>query len=234
MTLSREVRAIVAYIESTGLAHRVTSTTGGVHSPTSRHYRRGTGGMGLAVDLAGPRPGDVHAMSAICEALLERAGDLHELIYSGPGIDRLVYRRRLVAPAHYGTKVLRAHRNHVHVSVDRGSFLAPVPPPPTRSVAIAAGPVGPVHDWEGPVKTTMVVINLDDDGNGWVDWPAPFPGRDPVPVAVVALGPSPPHDGYWPEFARATFAAQPRDGNLRVTARGGPPGGVAQCWATCA
>lgn len=50
---SRETDAIVAYLRSTGVSHRVTSIDSGGHTPGSRHYQAGTGGRGLAVDFAG-------------------------------------------------------------------------------------------------------------------------------------------------------------------------------------
>jgi hypothetical protein len=124
--LSKEVESIIAYVASTGLPYRVTSTTGGKHAPSSRHFQDGTDGKGLAVDFAGPKPGDMAAMLKIYRALLERADQLRELIYSGPGADVLVRRRLRVVPMTYGREVLAAHRNHVHVSVDRGTFLQPM------------------------------------------------------------------------------------------------------------
>jgi hypothetical protein len=142
MTPSREVRAIIAFVESTGLPHRVTDIdTPGVHVADSRHYAPGTDGRGLAVDLAGSVPGDTAAMFAIYRALLTQAGNLHELIYWGPGVDVLVRRRVKVVPSAYDPSVLAAHRNHVHVSVDLGTFLEP---------------------WEVPVPDDETLPNLTD------------------------------------------------------------------------
>jgi hypothetical protein len=236
--LSREVEAIIAYLDSTGLPYRVTSTTGGRHAESSRHFQEGTDGKGLAVDFAGPRPMDIPAMLRIYRALLGEYGRLHELIFWVPGEVKILVRRRTkVVPTVYGTKVLEAHRSHVHVSTYLGTFLesrrrslsANLPSAATDSV----GPQGPVHDWEDRVKTTLLTITLDDHGDGWADWD-PALGRDPIPVAVLKQGPSPPEDGYWPEGANLDLSAQPRDGKLRVTARLGPPGGKATAWVTVA
>jgi hypothetical protein len=228
MRISREVESIIAFVASTGVPYRVTSTTEGRHAPNSRHFQDGTDGQGLAVDFAGPKPGDVPAMLRIYRALLAEYAHLHELIFWVPGETKtLVLRRTKRVPTVYGTEVLEAHRSHVHVSTYRGTFLEPHRRPAT------GGPLGPIHDWENNVKTTMVTVALDDHGEGWADWD-PALGRDPIPVAVVKQGPSPPDDGYWPEWATLDLAAQPRDGKIRVVARLGPPGGKAVCWVTVA
>lgn len=121
--LSREVEALIAFVDATGLPHRVTSTIGGRHAPSSRHYADGTDGKGLAVDLAGPERGDTKAMTAIYRVLLTQADQLHELIFWAPGVDTLVRRRTRVVPSVYDPSVLTQHRSHVHVSVDKGVFL---------------------------------------------------------------------------------------------------------------
>lgn len=94
--------------------------------------------------------------------------------------------------------------------------------------------VGAVHDFEeATIKQTMMHIGpLDSDGCGWADW-QPGLGRDPNPVALVLLGPSPPDDrGYWPQQSKVILAAQPRGGALRVTVRNGTPGDTVTCFAT--
>lgn len=84
------------------------------------------------------------------------------------------------------------------------------------------------------MKTTLLQVRLDGNGNGWSDWDPGF-GRDPVPVGVTLLGPSPPDDNsYWDDQADITLAAQPRAGRLRVTARHGPPGVTINAWVSCA
>lgn len=230
MRLSREVEALIAYVASTGIPYRVTSTTGGRHAETSRHYQDGTDGKGLAVDFAGPKPGDTATMLKIYRALLGEYARLHELIFWVPGETKtLVLRRTKRVPGAYATKVLEAHRNHVHVSTYRGTFLEP-----RRTPRAPGGPEGPMYNWEeDAVKTTMLTVTLDEEGNGWSDWD-PALGRDPIPVSVVQQGPSPPDEGYWDDWATTNLSMQPRDGKIRVTTRRGPPGGKAVVWVTVA
>lgn len=122
MRLSREVESLIAYVARSGLPHRVTSTTGGAHSSKSRHYKPGTDGQGLAVDFAGPVPNDKPAMLKIYQLLLPLGPHLHELIFSHEDADILIRDGKRVVPAVYAA-VLPAHRNHVHVSVDLGTFV---------------------------------------------------------------------------------------------------------------
>lgn len=130
MRLSREVEALIAFADSTGIPHRVTSTTGGRHAPNSRHYQAGTDGTGLAIDVAGPGPGDHETMLKLYRVFLQRSYQLQELIFWYPGETRTLVRRRVkVVPDVYGPKVLEAHRNHVHVSVAVGTFLEPLRSP---------------------------------------------------------------------------------------------------------
>lgn len=49
MPESPELKALRRYMDSSGVPHRVTSTTSGVHASTSYHYRKGTNGDGLAM-----------------------------------------------------------------------------------------------------------------------------------------------------------------------------------------
>jgi hypothetical protein len=123
VTLSREVQALIAYVDATGLGYRVTSTYR--KGDPARHGMKGTGGDGLAVDFAGPKPGDTKAMFAIYRALLPQAYRLRELIFWAPGVDVLVRRRVRVVPGVFDPSVLAAHRDHVHASVDVGTFLEP-------------------------------------------------------------------------------------------------------------
>lgn len=122
MRLSREVEALIAYMAASGLPHRVTSTTGGKHAETSRHYMPGTDGQGLAVDFAGSQPMDKPAMLAIYRALLMVGPQLRELIFTHHDADILIRRGQRVVPAVYAG-VLASHVNHVHVSVNKGTFV---------------------------------------------------------------------------------------------------------------
>lgn len=127
MALSREVSALIALIRSFGLPHRITDiNTPGVHGATSRHYAEGTDGLGLAVDAAWVvpywgAPAEARAgMLAICAALEPHEHLLHELICS-----------HLPYSVKDGRRVPRYavsdHWDHIHLSVDRGVFVAPVP-----------------------------------------------------------------------------------------------------------
>lgn len=134
--LSREDRALIAYIGASGVPHRVTTTTN--HSQLtnagykSRHVMVGTDGMGLAIDVAGPTAGrDTSALRAIFDAFLRVEHELHELIYAGAPFN--IKNGRRVAPY-----AVRDHHDHVHVSVDRGVFVAwPAPQPEEDDVTPA-------------------------------------------------------------------------------------------------
>lgn len=104
--------------------------------------------------------------------------------------------------------------------------------PPAQPATMAPAPV---HDYEeAATKTTMMHIGpLDSSGKGWADW-QPGLGRDPVPVAVTLLGPSPPDDGYWDTQSKVQLSAQPRGGALRVVVRGGTPGDTVTAFVTIA
>lgn len=134
MKLSREVEDIIVYLADSGVPHRITST----YRPgdEARHGMAGTDGDGLAVDFAGPARGDVDAMMRIYMAFMLVAPQLRELIFwdGGTRVKLLVRRGNLVVPTVYA-KVLPDHRDHVHVSVDQGTFLqwpkeAPMPDNP--------------------------------------------------------------------------------------------------------
>lgn len=106
--------------------------------------------------------------------------------------------------------------------------------PPLESPGSARQP-GPVHDYEeAATKTAMLHIGpLDSNGRGWADW-QPGLGRDPIPVALTLLGPSPPDDGYWENQSSVQASAQPRGGALRVVIRNGKPGDTVTLYATVA
>lgn len=244
--MSRETAALIAYVKAKAPEAIVTATLGryispanpcSPHSAGSLHCADATDGKGLAVDWGG----DEAAQAAVFHALEPVAAQLAELIHNGSGITRAVKNGAWVNPlVVYGATVWAAHTNHTHSAVPKGTFLVPPEPQPAAvSVAAQLAPAPPtvpaaVHDFEeSTVKQTMVHVGpLDKDGNGWADW-QPGLGRDPNPVGLVLLGPSPPDDaGYWPGQAKVTLAAQPRGGALRVTVRNGTPGDTITCFAT--
>lgn len=134
MTTSREVQAIVGYVEASGLPYRVTDIDGPGHAPGSYHYAQGTDGAGLAVDFGGVTPGvtptTAAQMAAVYRELLNVAGQLAELIYSGADLDgrpvliAVKNGRRVDGASFFGPVTWKDHFDHVHVAVPRGTFLS--------------------------------------------------------------------------------------------------------------
>ena len=129
--ISDEDKALIRYMELSGVPHRVTCT---VNHPTntnagypSYHRLPGSNGLGLAVDFAGRSAGrDSQELAAIFFALEHEAHSLHELIYAGPQVDHNIKDGRRVA------KYASAdHHDHVHVSVKKGVLLIPPHSTPT-------------------------------------------------------------------------------------------------------
>lgn len=142
---SLEVRALRAL--SAHIGARITDTiTPGVHSDNSFHYADGTGGEGLAIDLA-----EKSGPSSLTPGLARIAADVARLI--GPACAELIYAwgpsLRNGRPFQYSAATLAAHRNHVHVAVNKGFRWAPpvteVRPmfsPPLQIVAALDAPTG--------------------------------------------------------------------------------------------
>jgi hypothetical protein len=220
--MSRETDALIQYLRDSTVPFQVTSINTGGHAPHSRHFQVGTGGIGLAVDLAGPvgQATDRRAMRAGFEALFRVPEQLHELIYEGP--EFCVHAGRKVnGVAVYGQTTMNAHRNHVHVSVDKGRFVrwpgdngAVAGPGPLRVTEVLH------HDFPGGedmlVRHDYDVAKLDERGNGWLELDL----RPDQVVSLVVNGSYPPADGYWnlPVLGR-----QDRAGKTVVTITEGPP-----------
>lgn len=240
--MSKETDCLIQYVKAIVPDAVVSGTLGhyvskdnpcSPHTALSLHCADGTDGKGLAVDWGGTET----QRAAAFNALRPVAKQMAELFHNGSGITQVVkngqWRDGL---ATLGAKTWAAHENHTHSAVLKGTFLTPaVVLPPVAHVETV--PI-PVHDFEElAVKQTMVHVGpLDKDGNGWADW-QPGLGRDPNPVALVLLGPSPPDDGqagdpYWMIQAHVNLAAQPRNGALRVVVRNGKPGDTVTLWAT--
>lgn len=135
MSESLEVQALRQYMIDSGVPHRVSATLGryisaedpcAPHTARSAHCGAGTGGKGLAVDFAAPGVGVIAGMQDIYEALAEVAPHLSELIYNDPHVHNRAVKRGLWCDgvATYGAVTWAAHANHVHVAVDKGTFLA--------------------------------------------------------------------------------------------------------------
>lgn len=239
--MSREVEALIAYVKTFVPDAVVTATLGryvskdnpcSPHAALSLHCADGTDGKGLAVDWGGTEA----QQAAVFNALKPVAKQMAELFHNGSGITQVVkngqWRDGL---ATLGTVTWRAHNNHTHSAVPKGTFLTPavVVPPPAVAVAHTETVPIPVHDFEElAVKQTMMHIGpLDKDGNGHADW-QPGLGRDPNIVGVVQLGPSPPDDGYWMGQAKVNLSAQPRGGAARIVVRNGTPGDTVTAFVT--
>lgn len=143
MAWSAEVLGIIAAVRATGVPHRVTDIGGPGHTKGSWHYRLGTGGEGLAVDLAGPVPSrDSDALAAVYEALEPYGPLTAELIYSGPGGGFWKNGQRV------GPYSAAGHHDHVHVAVPVGTVLCD--PTPEQEVIIV--PDNPdLPNIEGPL-----------------------------------------------------------------------------------
>lgn len=119
MALSLEVLSLVDYIRRTGIPHRVTSTTGDTHSPGSYHYRPGTNGQGLAIDLAEPTPSVLSpGLLRIFDVFAPVEGDLAELIYTGAPYNIKDGQR-------VDRYAVNSHKDHVHIAVPKGTVFLP-------------------------------------------------------------------------------------------------------------
>lgn len=122
--MSLEVHGIIRYMARSGVPFKVTDIdTPGIHTPTSYHYKPGTNGNGLAVDLAGPTPSvSSPQLRRIVDWFLPVQHQLAEFLH--PWNDR-------------------DHLDHVHVAVHRGTILAKettMPEPPADKKLIAVFP----------------------------------------------------------------------------------------------
>lgn len=165
---SLEVRSIIAFIEQKGVPFRVTATGGtyvspanpcSPHSPGSYHCRTGTGGVGLAVDLAEPTashdtPGllRIWAQFGVAESSLAEGiyYDAPYAIHNG---------KRVNGFAIYGRTVMEQHRNHVHIAVNKGTMLMPLPP----NGSAQGGGLMPDYEMQGSV----VAFVPTPSGNGY-------------------------------------------------------------------
>lgn len=119
-----ELKAMDAYMKSTGVPYKVTSTTGDNHAKNSYHYR------GLACDFAAPTPTvDSPGLLAIFNAWTPLESQLAEMIYAGAPYQ--IKNGKHVPPSLYGSTTMSIHHNHVHVAVRSGwRWTPPLPPLP--------------------------------------------------------------------------------------------------------
>ena len=149
MAYSLEVQGMIALVRSLGVPHRVTDVnTPGVHTPSGFHYKDGTAGNGLAVDLAAIVPYNLDptaaraGMLAICKALEPHESRFAELICS-----------HLPYSIKDGRRVARyavsSHWNHIHLAVPKGTFLVYV----TTPMEVPVVPDDPnIPNIEGPLS----------------------------------------------------------------------------------
>lgn len=166
--LSMEVQSLVAFLTGTGVKFRVTATLGqyisptnpcSPHSPGSYHCRPGTNGQGLAADFAGPSTGAVASeLLPIWSNLVNgHEQNYAELIYAGAPYC-IKDGKRVNGWQVYGGTVMRAHYNHVHAAVNKGTFLVPMPDPSQVKENI----VPDIEVWAEPVS-----ISVTPSGKGY-------------------------------------------------------------------
>lgn len=164
MGLSREDRCMIQYLKDSGVPHRITSTTN--HSAKtragypSRHVMEGTGGMGLAIDAAGPTASrDSKVLGDIFWAFMKVEKQLHELIYAGPQTTFNIKRgKRVPKYAQSG------HHDHVHIAVNKGTFIvwphAVSPPKPPEEKIVFR------YVYNGAIYTTDFVFRQHWESGG--------------------------------------------------------------------
>lgn len=119
--LSEEVRAIVGFAAASKVPHRIAST---YRLTATRHGWPGTNGWGLAVDVAGPRPGrDTPELKAVFDSFWLVRHQLRELYYSGPGVTHNVRHGMVVPVTQIPNSIRQGHHDHVHISVTKGTFI---------------------------------------------------------------------------------------------------------------
>lgn len=203
--LSVEVRALVQFIGNTGVPHRVTATLGRYvspsnpcdpHSPGSYHCKPGTGGQGLAIDLAGPSTGaHPSELLPIFAAFSVVESQLAELIYSGAPYSIRDGKR---VPKY----AVSQHWNHVHVAVKKGTVLVSqrpggvlTMPTTTPDYATAGTPVA-----LRSTKTGQGYWIVTSDGGVFTFGDAPFCGSlggVALAAPVIGMEPTPSGLGYW-------------------------------------
>lgn len=155
---------MVSLVRVFGLPHRVTDiNTPGEHSAGGYHYKAGTAGDGLAVDVAGLVPYALDPvtaraqMLAICKRLEPYESKMAELICS-----------HLPYSIKDGQRVSRyavsSHWNHIHMAVPRGTFLRYV----TTPMEVAIVPDDPaIPNITGPIEFHPVVNHQTGECTGY-------------------------------------------------------------------
>ena len=171
LAYSLEVEGLIALVGSFGLPHRITDVnTPNVHSAGGYHYKTGTGGPGLAIDVAWEKSYWLHpvqaktGMLAICAALKPYESMFAELICS-----------HLPYSIKNGQRVARyaywSHLDHIHVAVPRGVILAAKPVTKAEAMARVVDPVA-AHRRPGAGPEQFAIIARD--GSMWAFNGAPY------------------------------------------------------------
>ena len=152
LEFSLETTAVKTYMDASGVPYKVTSTTGGVHAPTSYHYQK------LALDLAGLVPTrDSPALMAVFNALVPVESELAELIYA-----RAPY--NVKNGRHVPLYASAIHHDHVHVAVHRGTFIRW--PGQPANLPIMGGPDVVKPQFDPPLARFVSWLNAPN-GGGW-------------------------------------------------------------------
>jgi len=151
---------LAAYIASTNVPHRITSTVRPGSITASGNVSRHS--MGLAIDVAGPTSGnDSPQLGRIFHAFLPIEKQLNELIYAGPQTSFNVKRGKRV-----GKYAQAQHHDHVHAAladggnvVRAGRFLVGEHGP--EVVGLPRGSrVAPLADSGASVNVRTLNVNL--------------------------------------------------------------------------
>lgn len=128
--MTRENDAIDNYLRRSGVQYVITATNEGIpcitHSCGSSHYKLGTrspsGVVGRASDISDARGAwTKEGQLLIWDQLAKVKEHLYELIYDAAPFQ--VFDGEIVPRSFYGERTLSIHRNHLHVSVGKGTFL---------------------------------------------------------------------------------------------------------------
>jgi hypothetical protein len=117
---SLETNGIIAFAKAFDPSVVVTATTGGTHVSDSYHFRQGTNGEGLAVDFDFIKDKAAKRL-ALAQHFLAVTPKLAELFYTPLG-------ESVKHGAIQGFTVT-GHNDHVHVAVEKGTFLSDSPEP---------------------------------------------------------------------------------------------------------
>lgn len=178
--------SLITYVEDTGLAHRITSTTGGGHAAGSYHY------SGQAIDAADIIPSVTSPeLVALQHSWLPVVDQLAELI--GPDPSACIKNGRFYD---YDADTMNAHQNHVHTA-STVNVTHPDPASDTqRRAALITTALMTHPTWHG-------YLEVQEDG-GVFAFDAPFYGSVPGLglelhgiARIIDASPTASGEGYW-------------------------------------